>query len=377
MGRVFGEVHHDDAISAGASRILIVPWPELGHIAPTLSLTRKLTHQGHCVTYLTDMQFAATIRAHGGVFCSAMGAERESREYLTGSAIHFRYMTNHGNDPLLRRFRSILVAAIREGNYALVLCDHSLGEAVRKSSARVVGAKRVVVYATTLLNWTERYECETIAMVFCPNELEIEQFRSHVPSLVHVGPSLPPYDAKAETSEKFDNGKPLVVASFGSQSVRYRYMIPVMEVIVATAQRNPGIQFIVAASSEKLHAALHGATGPNLIVRQWIPQQALLRQASALITHGGCGSLKEAICNGVPSIVIPMAYDQPFNAMRVRAHNIGSAIFPDKLSERLLEMSVFDAVRGRHRADIAKMRQIFAVREKESRAYRLIEGLLK
>jgi UDP:flavonoid glycosyltransferase YjiC (YdhE family) len=377
LEEVLRQQRQDNESSADVSKILIVPWPELGHIMPTLSVMRRLIGQGHSVTYLTDAQFASTIRAHGGIFCTAFDTERESAEHLTGNAIHFRYMTDYGKDPLLGRFRSVLEATIKAGNYALVLCDHSLGVNVRKSAEKIVGTKKVVVFVTTLLNWTEHYECATTTMVFCPQELELEQFRIHAPLMFHVEPSLSPTEVNAETENITDDSKPLVVASFGSQSVRYRYMMPVMKAIVGVAQRNPGLQFVLASGSEKIHEDFQGLSCPNLIVKRWISQQALLRRASVLITHGGCGSLKEAICSGVPPIVIPMLYDQPFNAMRVRSHCIGSAIFPDKISSALLEESVLEIVQGRHKTEIANMQSIFIASEKKARAHQLINYLLK
>lgn len=62
---------------------------------------------------------------------------------------------------------------------------------------------------------------------------------------------------------------------------------------------------------------------PNFIVRQWIPHSHLLPRMDAVVTHGGGGSVMATLSMGVPSVVVPLMWDQPENARR--AEFTGSA----------------------------------------------------
>lgn len=53
--------------------------------------------------------------------------------------------------------------------------------------------------------------------------------------------------------------------------------------------------------------------------------QALLPRVAAIVHHGGAGTTTEAMRAGVPQLVIPHEYDQPYHAQRVAALGIGVA----------------------------------------------------
>jgi UDP:flavonoid glycosyltransferase YjiC (YdhE family) len=55
---------------------------------------------------------------------------------------------------------------------------------------------------------------------------------------------------------------------------------------------------------------------PNIHLEQYIPQSLLLPHCSAVISHGGSGSVLGALAHGLPMVLIPMGADQPLNAAR-------------------------------------------------------------
>jgi vancomycin aglycone glucosyltransferase len=59
-----------------------------------------------------------------------------------------------------------------------------------------------------------------------------------------------------------------------------------------------------------------------------VNQQALFRRVAAAVHHGGAGTTTAAAGAGVPQVVIPQHYDQPYFARRVHDLGIGSAHAP-------------------------------------------------
>ncbi|MFF3264047.1 glycosyltransferase [Streptomyces sp. NPDC002932] len=49
---------------------------------------------------------------------------------------------------------------------------------------------------------------------------------------------------------------------------------------------------------------------------QFIPQKLLLPQCDPVVSHGGSGSLMGALAHGLPSVLLPLGADQPYNARR-------------------------------------------------------------
>jgi UDP:flavonoid glycosyltransferase YjiC (YdhE family) len=56
---------------------------------------------------------------------------------------------------------------------------------------------------------------------------------------------------------------------------------------------------------------------PNVTVTRWARHADVLPQCSAVITHGGHGTVMKALIAGVPLVVVPLGRDQPDNAARV------------------------------------------------------------
>jgi UDP:flavonoid glycosyltransferase YjiC (YdhE family) len=80
---------------------------------------------------------------------------------------------------------------------------------------------------------------------------------------------------------------------------------------------------LVLATGSHLRPEEIGNVPANVVVLQRAPQITILKRASAMITHGGLGSVKECVAHGVPMLVFPLDVDQPGNAARVAHHGLG------------------------------------------------------
>src|SRR5919109_5673917 len=55
----------------------------------------------------------------------------------------------------------------------------------------------------------------------------------------------------------------------------------------------------------------------NVTVTRWVRHADVLPHCSAVITHGGHGTVMKALIAGVPLVLVPLGRDQPDNAGRV------------------------------------------------------------
>jgi rhamnosyltransferase subunit B len=94
---------------------------------------------------------------------------------------------------------------------------------------------------------------------------------------------------------------------------------------------------------------------------EYVPFSAVLPRAAAFVHHGGIGTTAQALAAGVPQLVVPLAHDQPDNAVRVRRLGAGDFLLPkaykratvlERLNHLLGSSEVVEACR-RRAADVA------------------------
>jgi MGT family glycosyltransferase len=72
-------------------------------------------------------------------------------------------------------------------------------------------------------------------------------------------------------------------------------------------------------------SAIQTLPGSPLVVN-YAPQLELLARANLTITHAGLNTVLDSLSNGVPMIAIPITYEQPAIAARIRWTNTGEVI---------------------------------------------------
>ncbi|XP_058459801.1 UDP-glucosyltransferase 2-like [Malaya genurostris] len=80
----------------------------------------------------------------------------------------------------------------------------------------------------------------------------------------------------------------------------------------------------------------------NVMIGQWFPQDDILahRNVKLFITHGGLGSITEAMYHGVPIVGIPMFGDQDRNVADVIAEGWGVSVSFEELGEASLTAAI-------------------------------------
>lgn len=137
-----------------------------------------------------------------------------------------------------------------------------------------------------------------------------------------------------------DPGTPLVYVSFGSfLSVR----ADVLGRVVAALRSLP-VRVALAAGSA--NPAELGALPAAWLVREFLPQVALLGHARVAVTHGGNNSVTEALTAGVPMLVLPFSTDQFAGAAAAVDAGAGLALDPNAASPAELATAVAQLLDG-------------------------------
>jgi MGT family glycosyltransferase len=116
--------------------------------------------------------------------------------------------------------------------------------------------------------------------------------------------------------------------------------VPLMERLVEVLGATPH-RYIVSMGPQHAEYAL----ADNMAGEEFLPQTSLLPEVDLVITHGGNNTITEALHFGVPTIVLPLFWDQHDNAQRMDETGFGVRLptytfEPERMSgaiERLLD----------------------------------------
>jgi UDP:flavonoid glycosyltransferase YjiC (YdhE family) len=356
------------------AKILVVPLPEAGHILPTIGIARHLHDKGHAVTYLTAPSLRSWI-ADSGAQLEPLISVDEGEEHVSG--VHIWTLFADGDETKLRpiKLEAMLRRIQSRENYDFVLLDRLLARAYRHEFLPPSG---VVLFSTSLPDWNTREPShpDLPTIVFCPECLEVPKFRHPYPRLHYVEPSVRPMDDTVLDFKSVRNERPLVLAAFGTQGVKDRRLENKCQLVTEVAERLPQFQFVLAAPAVLGKNLFPTSLPENLIAVERAPQRLLLQHAAAFISHGGLGSIKEAVVAGVPMIVLPALNDQPFNAMRIRFHGLGDALFPERQTVDALQELLQKAIDGTFQEGLQRMQAQFQAMERAALSQMLIDAHL-
>jgi len=214
-------------------------------------------------------------------------------------------------------------------------------------------------------------------LVFCPPEFDFP--RRKMPACAFFVEASIDVDRKDATFpwSRLQKGKPIVLCALGSlitvraasQAARFFQMF-----LDAISQR-PSIQAVVAIGSALKPESFN--CPENALLVPYVPQVELLKQCAAMVGHGGFGSVKEAIFMGVPTLLIPLYYDEPGNAARVVYHGLGLQLNREQVSPVTLGSSIDRLLNeGSFLANARRMSQKFVEMEQRSPACEIIEKML-
>jgi UDP:flavonoid glycosyltransferase YjiC (YdhE family) len=101
-----------------------------------------------------------------------------------------------------------------------------------------------------------------------------------------------------------------------------------------------GVEVVVTVGADNDPAALEPVPA-NVTVKRYVPQAELLPRCSAIVHHGGSGTMYGALAHGVPQVVLPQGADNFVNGGLLARCGAGVMIGPEDVTPE----TVGDAVR--------------------------------
>lgn len=350
--------------------------PEFGHILPTLPLASSLMRSNHHVCYLTVPDFGSLFRQLG-IECRFVATDASDVEQPDAWSVRrsgrviiedlSKQLSGIGGSPKERMVRHLI-----EAGTDLVACDVKLLDHWGEFFARQLRPPIVAINVTLTNPMTSQFP----EIVLCPVEFELPAARRCLSNRYFCEPSVWRHRAISDDEWVVKDHRRLVYCSLGTQAFNYTGASRVLRDVIEAFEGLPAYRLIMAATS-LYETIATGALPSNITVVRSAPQLKILRHADIVITNGGLGTLKEAILERVPALVIPFLYDQPANGQRVEYHGIGRTCrpadcSPDKIRRAVMEISDDSALRAR----LAELSERFWAREREPIAGRLLERVL-
>ena len=126
-------------------------------------------------------------------------------------------------------------------------------------------------------------------------------------------------------------GDPPVYIGFGSMGGRNPEQLArlILEALAKSGQRGVLLTGWGGMRTESVPA--------HVFVIDSAPHSWLFPRVAAVVHHGGAGTTAEGLCAGVPTVIVPFVFDQPFWGARVKALGLGPEPIPQKqlTAERL------------------------------------------
>jgi UDP:flavonoid glycosyltransferase YjiC (YdhE family) len=413
------------------ARILFRLLEETGHILPSMKLAKGLAARGHRVAYHVSPELESILRRNGiAVVARSTG---RSRPRPASPAYYGEMLPALGEQGTMRRelldfapdlavvdnYELPYALAARSVGCPLILLSTHLPQTVEGGippiTTRIPWRPGATGHAIAALAWTrhlgsnwarERAKAmlgrstsarllREAVSVFggAPNALEtraaiLPQLRD-APELVACPPQFdfPRAQRDGRTYvESIDldreepgelpalDGRPLVFCSMGTQgdrtaSVVVAFLRKVVDALAGQDRFNGIVVHGSGIAREDL-----GAAPAHVVVTRTVPQLAALRRAAIMITHGGLGSVKECVAEGVPMNVYPLGWDQPGNGARVVHHRLGRMGSVSRASPASILAMIDDTLSSSLRS--GEVRESFRAFEGERRGVARIESLI-
>jgi zeaxanthin glucosyltransferase len=402
-----------------------------GHLNPLMSLSRELVLRGHRVTFFDKLKAEAQVRDAGFDFVPVGEKEDSGKEKTTfnGRSAWSEISAMRSNLARIQHdvkmFLEETPAAVsRAGVNALLIDEVALAG---PTVAQLLRLPYFIIstsvphrfgwrcsswffgyrYSKSWLSWIQSVFLElSVTRIRGPVRSMLDDYRRRAglgqvrtiskdfPCLAHIGqlpkcldrPRRPvPKDFHYKGSfewriarphvafpwYQFD-GRPILYVSLGTT----RNVQTALLRMIAKACEGLDLQLVISLGNRFAPDSLTDLPG-RPVVTKFAPQLDILKVAHIVVTHGGSNTVFEALAEGKPMIVIPLAYDQPAMAALLARLHLVEVLPVMRLSARRVRAAVEKILRDRSYHDAAqKMQTMMRSSRGEGLAADLIEKTL-
>lgn len=358
-----------------------------GDIQPCIALSRGLTQAGYRVRLAAPQDFAAFVESHGVDFYPLRGDVQQIMASDTGR----KFMETAGANPIksilaMRTLIAPIVRSMSDDAYTAcrdadaLIClgvfsafGHAIAQALNIPVMNTEPAPLLPTRAFPAPSWPIQRNLGgahnylsgllMLSVIWLWYRPFIRQFRQRLglPSLSVAGqyralraaPMLSAYspsvishptdwpDGAHVTGYFFlddpndwqppsalkaflEAGDPPVYVGFGSMagSTPERRAGTVLEALARSGQRGLLLTGWGGLRTE--------STPDNVFVLDSAPHSWLFPRMAAVVHHGGAGTTAEGLRAGIPTVIVPFVFDQPFWGAHIKAMGLGPAPIPQK-----------------------------------------------
>ena len=369
-------------------RILFVNLPYHGHVTPTIGLVQELIKAGHQVTYLMPYDWESRIAESGADF---LGYENNpqldkqirnaffkaeeviaSHDLVLYEQFFFvgKHLAEKHGKKCVRIFTSpatnkeLMRAFISSGGPMGIFRIPLIGTLWTMDAVKGLGIK------LKCRNWLDEIvenppDCNLVYTLrsFQPFAENFPEGQFHF-----IGPSV--YERREEPFSVL--AKPVIYISIGTiLKGGEEFFRACME-----AFENAPVTVVLSVGNFDISRLKH--IPKNFVIRNRVPQIAVLKQASLFITHGGMNSVSEAMVHGVPMVVIPFVSDQPVNARQVEKLGLGKVLDYKAITANALRDTAFSVMEDRQiQENLRKIQDEIANAPGNRGAVKIIEEYFK
>lgn len=352
-------------------KVLVSTTAGTGHIGPTLPVADALRRAGHEVHWATaEPECAALARRGFDVHPAGMTVPDRMARFVEavpgilevplrerraiGYSVNFAVLTG----PVMLDALVPIVDAVEPD-----LIVHEVAELAAAPIATARGIDRIVVAFSgdlphALVDAATRPAAELWGRfgLEVPADLGLTSttyLHPFAPSMGHrpPGPDVrdlaPARDVAPEAPpwlETMGHDRPLVYATFGTE---YLPSAPWPALIAALASLDADIVVTVGPSGDdsRITSLADGSRG-DVRIERFVPQASVLDRASAVVSHGGAGTVLAAAARGIPQVILPMTADQFDNADALAEAGTASVFLPSEVEPGAIGNAIDAALGG-------------------------------
>jgi MGT family glycosyltransferase len=363
-------------------RVAFFNLPAAGHVNPTLPLVAELTRRGIGVIYYTSDQFRRPVERQGAEFRGYGEHLAYDHSRLPGNLLGVAAVIADATEQLLpfalrETSRERPAAVISDsmcpwGRLAARACGvpgiASLGtfafdRAILRESASPSQVLRTIAGGTGAYVRFRRsaHRIRRRYRLSLGGLFDLFVFRDRL-TIVYTSRAFQPHPEHFDASVQFigpllrEGEEPdeelmhalgeatLVYASLGTvANDRPDFYRACLDAFASTEHK-----LLLSVGSKVAPASLEPFPS-NCVVRPFVPQLAVLRRASAFITHGGMNSVSEGLMFGVPLIVYPQSVEERTIGRRVEEIGAGRMIGDRDATPEGIRAAVSAVLDGGHR----------------------------
>ncbi|MET3876907.1 macrolide family glycosyltransferase [Chitinophaga sp. OAE865] len=360
------------------SKVLFFGIPSHGHVNPTLGLVSELVKQGEEILYFSSEDFKDKIEAAGAEFIpyqedmdifnmktdnrpqnGAAGPVRPLQRIIASAdkiiagilsqiqGRKFDYIIHSAPFPFIKVIAPLLKLptvsshAVFAGLRQFLKEDNTTGHKPFPGMQELMNS-----YAHVMQNISDTYSVQMptnfMQLIFNKGDINlVYTSRYFAPDADDFDSSFkfvgPPVSGRKENMdfpfEQLD-GKRVIYISLGTVFSNYNE-----DLYRLFFKSFADMDAVIVMAAYQVNLSQLDIPG-NFIVRNYVPQSALLKYTDAAITHAGMNSISDLIFSNTPFVAIPLGADQPLLAKR--AEELGATISLDaqNLTPELLKQSI-------------------------------------